>query len=1569
MDVQTRVVVRRIRPGLLLLLPLMSWACGGDAPPPPPPDKPVSFPTIDTFTTSAASVRPGEVVTVSWMVRDADEVRIEPGLLASTPSLSGQVDTEPLQATVTYTLRATSAAGDTQRRVTVTVVTGKVEIVRFEAQPALIEPGQTTQLFWETTGASEVKIADGAGAVVYQGSDPMGMVEVQPTQSTTYELTVLGDETGPKTQVAQVLVGAQPIVVSFTPNAAQITEGQSTMLQWQVQNAQTVQVRDQDDNMIVANGAANGQQQITPSVDTTYTLIATSQVGTAQKSTMVEVLAPGSPRIILFNANPVTLPGPGQVMLLWETVDADTIDLQADGMSVAGFPRTAVGTMSLEVTRNTTFTLIAENDTEQSTQTIDITVGTPDSVPPQIMHTVATGVRTEGTSEQITATIVDAESNVASATLFYRRDGQSTFQTAVLTDDGNDRFSAQIPGSAVMSPAVQYYIQATDDAPSPNGASSPAGAPANLHRLVVQPNDRTVPVINVSVVAQDQVEDQRVTVTAAVNDSTGVAAVTLYYRSQGQSLFVSVPMQPSAADYSAEIPPQAVLPPGIDYYVEAGDTIVPANVGRSPVNAPTGVLSFSVLALDRAPPVVTHTPVSNGQAEGNTVTVSAAVTDDSGVGAVTLYYKARNVSTYTTVLMTGSGDQRSAQIPVASVIQPAVDYYIEAVDLAVPTTNRGVSPSTAPTAVHAFSVSPVDIAPPTVSHSRIQDGQVPGVAISISAGVVDGSGVGAVTLYYRTIGAMNYSQVMMVGSGGTYSGQVPAASMRAPGLEYYFNAVDSSPMANAIVLPMGAPNTVFSFGTGVGEAEPNDAFGTASAFLSAASPQAIAVGGIMPASDRDYWIIDVPAGMTRYTVRLEVTAGGAGLCTQFDSELFLFASDGTTEIISNDSGGVGTCSLIDPVVSSSARALAPGRYYVRVQEDGRNRTVAQYELRGRMDPVACGNSLVESPAGELCDDGNLIGGDGCSSTCQFEPLTTFMAPGGTFSDGISPSGNQDLYALVVTQGQFLTAFTSGSGGSGCPGDTVIDLYGTDGVTRLGTDDDGGTNSCSSIGPSTDAWTASLNAGTYWLRVRGYNSATVIGSYDINVQISDSFCGNSIVENGEQCDDGGTAPNDGCSATCQDEIAGTATGSGGSFTGALNPVGNIDWYLVTVQTGQSIRAETFVATDGMCTADTVIRLWPADRSTEITNDDDDGVVRCSLLDPAMDTQVRELAAGNYYISVEEYGNNSVISAYTLNIAILNPTCGDGWVSSTEQCDDSNMVSGDGCSAACAWEGTAEMEPNGLRTQATLLLPSGNTQASAVGVIGSTGDVDYYEIAVPAGGSILAEVIGFDGGCPTDSAISLRSSTGFELASDTRDGPGDCGRISPGADSSARSLLGGTYYLRVSGTASNSTYQVRVQVFTPGCGDLYLATGEQCDDGNTNAGDGCSATCQYELTEMEPNNTSSAATSLAAISQTVSGSVGTAGDNDWYSITVLDGARIGVFSHTGAVDQCPTEDTVVTIYDDAGTVVLATDTNDGPRFCSAVYANEAGPLTAGTYRIRVAPFSMTQTFSYGLWVEVR
>jgi len=61
------------------------------------------------------------------------------------------------------------------------------------------------------------------------------------------------------------------------------------------------------------------------------------------------------------------------------------------------------------------------------------------------------------------------------------------------------------------------------------------------------------------------------------------------------------------------------------------------------------------------------------------------------------------------------------------------------------------------------------------------------------------------------------------------------------------------------------------------------------------------------------------------------------------------------------------------------------------------------------------------------------------------------------------------------------------------------------------------------------------AGTQTATVQVWQSgmSSAFGSTNISVT---ARCGNAIVEAGEQCDDGNTRNNDGCSSTCQNEVA-------------------------------------------------------------------------------------------------------------------------------------------------------------------------------------------------------------------------------------------------------------------------------------------------------------------------------------------------------------------------------------------------------------------------------------------------
>lgn len=1560
------MATRRIRTTFALLaLGFIGAACGQPDRLPPPDDKPPpSFPIVELFEADPPVLAPGATTTLKYRVSSADTVTIEPGVLSQSPMLAGEVQVGPLDQDTTYTLIARSAAGDTRQTIVVSVGTDEVQIVSFTAEPAILEPGGSSTLRWQTTGATAVRVAVQGGAVLIDQAPAAGEMVINPTASTTYEIVAEG-KGGPKSATAQVLVGTQPRIISFAANPAQITGGSST-LSWQVENATSVEIRDGAGTTVVANGPLTGMQAVSPTMTTMYMLVATGAVGSEVASVTVTVLPPGSPRVLEFTVAPASLPGPGMVTVTWNTADADTVDLHGNGTPVAVFPRTPSGTVQVMLAETTTLQLRAENGQGLTTEEMTINVGTPDTTAPTIQHTPSPSPVIEGTAFEVDATITDADSGIATATLFYRLQGAMNYTSVTLVDQGNDRYTATIPAAMVTAPAVQYYIQASDGATPANAATDPTGAPATHYTLSVRPNDQTAPAIVHTVVPADQQEGTAVTVNANVTDATGIDSVQLFYKRSQDTLFTSVTMNGSGGAFSAQIPAAAVLPPSVDYYIEATDTVVPANVGREPATAPGTVHTFSVLAIDRTPPAITHTPIANGQVENSAVTVTADVTDGSGVGSVTLHYRVQGAPTYSSVVMAGATTW-VAQIPAASVQTPGVEYYIEAVDVATPTTNTARVPAGAPGTPYVFAVSMVDTAPPTISHLPVQDGQRPNQPLTLDVDIADGSGVSIADLRYRQAGAMNWTTVPLAGTSPNYTGTIPAGAMQGSGIEYYFEAADGSMNVNVASLPANAPTTVFSFTLGIDENEPNNTSAQATAFLSQTQLSAIALGGISPASDRDFFIVDVPAatGGARYNVTAEITNGGVGACGSIDTRLRLYANDGTTVLVSDDLDGVGSCSRIQPSVDTGARALAAGRYYLAVEEDGQNSTITNYELRGSLTLTACGNSILESGANEQCDDGNTTAGDGCSATCQLETVATFNPPMGSNTDAISPAGDADLYRVVVPAGYFLTAEVS-DGSNGCNGDTVMELYDTNGTTQLGSDDDGGPGLCSRIDPVADSFAANMAAGTYFIRVRGYSASTVVSSYTLTVTVQPNVCGNNAIETSEQCDDGNSTSGDGCSSTCQWETAGTASGMGASFMGSITPAGNVDWYAVTVPAGYSVRAETLTAEPATCSgADTVMRFWQADRTTQIMSDDDGGVDRCSLLNPVDDTLMRNLAAGTYYVSVEEYGNNGTIASYVLNVAIQAPVCGDGYVSGAETCDDGNTMAGDGCSATCAFEGTGESEPNGTTGTADVLLGTG-TSATIFGVLSASNDTDMYSVVVPAGMSLFAEVVAPDGGCPVDNTLRLRSPSGTSLVSDTSGGPDSCGRISPGADSAARALTAGTYYLEVTGDASNQTYQLNVVLMTPGCGDMYLSGAETCDDGNTTAGDGCSATCTLELSEMEPNATSSAALSLGTM-RTVSGDISPAGDEDWYSVTVPANSRIGAHSNGGSRDQCNGVDTILEVYDTNGTMMLASDDSGGPSFCSSIFTNEAGVLPAGTYFIRVRGYRASDTFPYVLMLE--
>ncbi|MDB5218280.1 MAG: Multiple EGF-like-domain protein 3 precursor, partial [Myxococcaceae bacterium] len=126
--------------------------------------------------------------------------------------------------------------------------------------------------------------------------------------------------------------------------------------------------------------------------------------------------------------------------------------------------------------------------------------------------------------------------------------------------------------------------------------------------------------------------------------------------------------------------------------------------------------------------------------------------------------------------------------------------------------------------------------------------------------------------------------------------------------------------------------------------------------------------------------------------------------------------------------------------------------------------------------------------------------------------------------------------------------------------------------------------------------------------------------------------------------------------------------------------------------------------------------------------------------------------------------------------------------------------------------------------------------------SAGPDAIYKIVAPISGQLRADVpaagfnvsLGARSTCPTSTTASL---------------PIVCANASSagGLEEISLSVVQGqTYYLIVDGAGATDkgAFTMLVTVSPPGCGDGLVAGVEQCDDGNSVAGDGCSSTCTFE-----------------------------------------------------------------------------------------------------------------------------
>lgn len=175
----------------------------------------------------------------------------------------------------------------------------------------------------------------------------------------------------------------------------------------------------------------------------------------------------------------------------------------------------------------------------------------------------------QGTSFLIEAEIADnAAPLVQEARLYYKRTGEATYSSVVMTPHSGDLYRGSIPSGVAVSPGMDYYITASDGVTT---SSDPKTSPAiHPHQIAILPN--VAPVITHTPVLR-LVVGTPVAISASIVDRTNfISSAKLFYRKTGQLLYQQQEMNLISGDqYTAMIPADYATTTGVDYYLAAED--------------------------------------------------------------------------------------------------------------------------------------------------------------------------------------------------------------------------------------------------------------------------------------------------------------------------------------------------------------------------------------------------------------------------------------------------------------------------------------------------------------------------------------------------------------------------------------------------------------------------------------------------------------------------------------------------------------------------------------------------------------------------------------------------------------------------------------------------------------------------------------------------------------------------------------------------------------------------------------------------------------------------------------
>ena len=486
--------------------------------------------------------------------------------------------------------------------------------------------------------------------------------------------------------------------------------------------------------------------------------------------------------------------------------------------------------------------------------------------------------------------------------------------------------------------------------------------------------------------------------------------------------------------------------------------------------------------------------------------------------------------------------------------------------------------------------------------------------------------------------------------------------------------------------------------------------------------------------------------------------------------------------------------------------------------------------------VNCGSALV-------VEDGTLTPSNSVHGYCDTEP--SYHGTGGIYHLNIDSAAEVDVQ-LAWSGTQDLDLFAIEALGEACTA-TADCLAG------------------SLDGNQTESLLFGVNEGeSPFIAVNSFDNFAEDLAFQITFTCTPTICGNGTLEGAEECEDGNSDIEDGCSDECLVEEGWVCELDGG-----------------TSLCHEMLCGDRIIEGDEECDDDNTEN---GDGCSEICEEEEGWV--CENDPDAADedpiTTCHEVICGDGVIEGDETcddGNaisedgcsiiceleddwvceTNDISPQTVNCHEV--VCGDSVIEGAEECDDGNIEIGDGCGSDCAQElgylcvgepSSCLREGAGETCDDAIPITPGsytfdtseyeNDYDSYRGDCGTTstsgtGPDMVFQIEVPPHtffGAMMNDIGGDEYFAISSDCADIVNSC---LALD--DEPGLVQWRNDTDDAATIFIIADGY-----GGTSASEYTLDIGLFPMVCGDGMIVADEECDDGNENSDDGCSETCEEE-----------------------------------------------------------------------------------------------------------------------------